>query len=279
MTAPAAQAALEERGYPREPATLPRGILRSGPYTTRFARTAEDLVSIQRLRFDVFNLELGEGLDSSYALGRDEDEFDAHCHHLLVEHQDHGVVGTYRLMTAALAAPIGFYAQTELDFSTLPPELLAAGVELGRACVHRAHRNAASLTLLWRGIARYVRHNQKRYLFGCCSLPTLDEASAWRLARKLAREGLLHGAIRAEPPEAMRCAGASSPEGDAPALPPLFASYLAFGSRVCSPPVIDRAFKVIDFFLVLDTEHMEPRQRRKLMRERRWEEPGGPNGG
>src|SRR5947208_3654161 len=44
-----------------------------------------------------------EGLEQSYATGRDQDPFDAVCDHLIVEHlPSANIVGTYRLQTGAL---------------------------------------------------------------------------------------------------------------------------------------------------------------------------------
>ena len=45
-------------------------------YSIRFAKTKEEILAALRLRFEVFNLELNEGLASSHATGLDEDEFD-----------------------------------------------------------------------------------------------------------------------------------------------------------------------------------------------------------
>ncbi len=47
-------------------------------------------------------------------------------------------------------------------------------VELGRACVHRQHRNLVVLGLLWKGIADYARERGGRYLIGCSSLTSQD---------------------------------------------------------------------------------------------------------
>ena len=50
-------------------------------------------------RFEVFNLELQEGLVSSYDRGYDTDAYDAYCDHLIVKDTTSGeVVGTYRLL-------------------------------------------------------------------------------------------------------------------------------------------------------------------------------------
>jgi putative hemolysin len=44
-------------------------------YSTRLAKSLEDIRAAQALRFEVFNLELNEGLSESFATGRDEDPF------------------------------------------------------------------------------------------------------------------------------------------------------------------------------------------------------------
>src|SRR5689334_8887100 len=78
-------------------ANIPPIEIAEGHYLVRFARTPEEIDAALKLRFEVFNLELGEGLSTSYAVGRDVDEFDAVCHHLIVlDAQDNQVVGTYR---------------------------------------------------------------------------------------------------------------------------------------------------------------------------------------
>ena len=71
-----------------------------GRYRLRLAKSAEDREAACRLRFKVFNIELGEGLESSYETGLDTDRFDAVCEHLLVEDKlNRKVVGTYRMQS------------------------------------------------------------------------------------------------------------------------------------------------------------------------------------
>jgi hypothetical protein len=128
------------------------GESRTG-YRVRVSSTQADVRAAQSLRFQVFNLELNEGLESSYATLRDEDPFDPVCDHLLVEDESSGeVVGTYRLQTGTMAlANLGFYSAQEFEFGAFR-DVYGEMVELGRACVHRSHRNLQVLTLLWRGI-------------------------------------------------------------------------------------------------------------------------------
>jgi putative hemolysin len=80
-----------------------------GRYRLRLAETAEDRDAACRLRFRVFNIEMGEGLESSYQTGRDTDRFDLCCEHLLVEDKQEDsparrIVGTYRMQSGVAAA-------------------------------------------------------------------------------------------------------------------------------------------------------------------------------
>lgn len=259
--------------YPLHGEALPPGILRAGRYELRFAANLDDLRAVQRLRFEVFNLELGEGLESAYDLGRDEDEFDAVCHHLMViDREDGSVVGTYRLMTHAMAMSRGrFYSEGEYDFSTLPQEIALHGVEIGRACVAPAHRSGRVILLLWRGLARYLDWNKKRFLFGCCSIPSVDPALARQADAELKALGQMHPEVRLAAHPSLRCAEGEPAKDESFALPPLFQSYLKLGAQVLSEPAIDEAFKVTDFLVVLDRERLDPNVFRGMLGRTGWD--------
>ncbi|MFY9854155.1 MAG: GNAT family N-acetyltransferase, partial [Terracidiphilus sp.] len=94
-----------------------------GRYRLRLAETIEDRDAACRLRFKVFNLELGEGLECSYQTGLDTDQFDLFCEHLLVEEKLSGrVVGTYRMQSGATAARnMGYYSEQEFEFAPYEP--------------------------------------------------------------------------------------------------------------------------------------------------------------
>ena len=85
------------------------------------AESVEDRDAACRLRFKVFNLELGEGLDSSYATGMDTDGFDLFCEHLLVEEKlTRRIVGTYRMQTGSEAARnVGYYSAQEFNLRSV----------------------------------------------------------------------------------------------------------------------------------------------------------------
>ncbi|MBO0800929.1 MAG: GNAT family N-acetyltransferase, partial [Blastocatellia bacterium] len=95
----------------------------------KLATTFAEIDLAMRLRFEVFNLELQEGLRSSYEKGYDSDPYDAYCDHLIVkDRKSDKVVGTYRLLRRSRAEKqIGFYSETEFDLSNLkllPGDLL-----------------------------------------------------------------------------------------------------------------------------------------------------------
>ena len=243
---------------------LPR--LEVGRFVIRFAENAADIERVLRLRFEVFNLELNEGLESSFATGFDFDAFDVVCDHLMVEDSRNGqLVGTYRMqMAGAKADGLGLYCAQEFDFSTLPEQVVDQAVELGRACIAREHRNGIVLFALWKGLAAYITWTRRRYLFGCCSLTSQDLTEARAFERFLVRSGKMHPSLHVRPWPSHACgeAGDPQPEEEDPKVPKLFASYLRFGVKVCSAAAIDREFKTIDFLVISDIDTLDLRTRR-----------------
>ncbi len=269
---PEAQPRAARDAYPHDAPNVPPGVHLSGRYLVRFAQTQADLQAVQRLRFQIFNLELREGLIESYALGLDSDAFDQVCHHLMVLDVESGeLVGTYRLMTRELSGSGPFYTESEFALSELPESVLRYGAEVGRACVAKQHRNGRVLQLLWRGIARYLDWNDKRYVFGCCSVPTLDPVAINALTRRLTDERHMHPRHQVQVRAGLRVPAlevqASQAQGE---LPPLFASYLRLGAKVCGGPALDRAFGVTDYLVLLDLRDVEPRMLGHLAAPGRW---------
>lgn len=234
---------------------------RESLYTVRFARNEAEVDAALRLRFEVFNLELNEGLEASFINERDEDEFDKSCHHLIViENATEKIVGTYRVRTMEMAqSAFGFYSAGEFTVEDLPYEVLAESLETGRACIAREHRNSRVLFLLWKGLAMYMTEKRKRYVFGCCSLPTQDCAEGKRAMCQLVRNGFLHESLSVAPREDYICRAEdflSEDSNEDIKLPKLFEIYLRIGAKICGEPVIDRQFKTIDFFVIVDIKNM-----------------------
>ncbi len=228
----------------------------AGGYQCRFVNSDEDLQRVLRLRYEVFNLELGEGLDESHALGLDCDRFDAHCDHLMVVHEaTNEVVGTYRLqLYQAAMAGQGFYSAQEFQLDALPIRVLEASLEIGRASIAREHRHRYVLLLLWQGLTAYALSNRARYMFGCCSLTSQDAAEGTVAYEHLIRNSLVHEQLHVPPQPEVACDIVESARVGWKdyRLPKLFRTYLRYGVKVCGPPAIDREFKTIDFLALLD---------------------------
>lgn len=237
----------------------------SAQYTARLACSEAEIRAAQTLRFEVFNLELNEGLADSYATGRDVDPFDAVCDHLLVEHVPTGhVVGTYRLqMGAGAAKNLGYYCAQEFEFTAFEP-FRNEIVELGRACVHRQHRNLIVLGLLWKGIADYARERGGRYLIGCSSLTSQNPAEGASAYSQLCRNHLAEPAWRTTPTAAYECALEQVSEEPAK-IPKLLRAYLTLGAKICGAPALDRQFGTIDFLTLLDLEAISPATRARFL--------------
>jgi putative hemolysin len=264
----------------------PRIHAEVGRYRVRLSESGEDREAACRLRFKVFNIELGEGLETSYETGLDTDQFDAFCEHLLVEdrHQENPsrrIVGTYRMQSGATAARnLGYYSEQEFNFA--PYEPLRPGIlELGRASIDREHRTPEVLTLLWRGIAQYAHDMGLRYLVGCSSLNSNNPAEGWQLYRQLEHYRVCPE-FETVPTTAFACPNGPGRElersgaqpsaseskdvaSDGVKVPKLLKTYLAIGARIAAPPAWDRAFGTIDFLTVLDLKLLSSAARHRFL--------------
>ncbi|MGA7522325.1 MAG: GNAT family N-acyltransferase [Acidobacteriaceae bacterium] len=220
-----------------------------------------------RLRFKVFNIELGEGLESSYPTGLDQDHFDLFCVHLVVEDRSRGeIVGTYRMQSGQAAAHnLGYYSEQEFDFAPFAG-IRSEVLELGRASIDRDHRTSEVLTLLWRGIAQYARHYRLRYLIGCSSLNSGDPQEGWSLYRQL-EPFLAEPAFRTNPAAAYELSEPPEVGAAEVKVPRLLRTYIAVGARICGAPAWDREFGTIDFLTLLDLTQLSPAARNRFLPE------------
>ena len=144
---------------------------------TRIAENQLEIEKALRLRYEVFNMELQEGLPESKSTGKDRDEYDFFCDHLLVidrANQDK-VVGTYRILRKTVAKKcIGFYSENEFDLLNIY-NLTDEVAEVGRSCVHPEYRDGSVISLLWNGLAKYMTEFDVRYYMGCDPYPSLWE--------------------------------------------------------------------------------------------------------
>ena len=230
------------------------------------AQSMDDLTACQRLRYLVFNCELGEGLSHSAHDGLDRDPFDLICDHLMVhDAATHKLVGTYRMQTGYRAkGNLGYYSEQLFDFAPFEP-LRGEILELGRACVHQDYRNTTALFMLWKGIASYAALCNARYLLGCSSITSQNENEGIALYRQLREKYLIAPHLRTEPKPGFQCREDQLADcAAAPPPPRLFRAYLDISARLCGPPAIDRDFRTIDFLTLVDLQAIPDRLRTRF---------------
>lgn len=227
-------------------------------------RIAENQLEIERalaLRYDVFNLELGEGLPESAATRKDRDEYDFYCDHLIVidEANQNQIVGTYRILKRSVAKEnIGFYSENEFDISNLY-NLEDEIAEIGRSCVHPDYRDGSVITMLWSGLANYMIKYNVRYLMGCGSIHSTDPTLASEVYAFLKeKDALTSEEFRVYPKPNFQIPGFNSnyviedSKALAKKIPPLIKGYLRAGAKICGEPALDSVFGTIDVFIFFD---------------------------
>lgn len=240
---------LEQQLAPRRGARL----------SLRLAEGREDLRRVQKLRYEVFGVEMGAQLASADQ-GIDRDEYDDLCDHLIVEDRASGmVVGTYRMLPpeAAQGAP-SLYSEHEFNLGRLS-NLLPNLIEVGRSCVHKDFRTGAVITLLWAGLAEYVKKHGCEYLAGCASVSLSDGGhQAVSLYRQLENSHLAPAEWRVFPLLPLPLDQIVDDSAPAP-MPPLIKGYLRAGAYVCGEPAWDPDFNCADFFMLLSMNRLSKR--------------------
>lgn len=246
----------------------------------RLAHTEEEIVTAQRLRYQVFYGELNATpvLTGAYS-GLDADRFDRFCDHLIVVrrgHTDNGVglnvddgemVGTYRLLRQSVAEQNGgFYTQSEFDIAPLLAAKPALKfLELGRSCVLKQYRTKPVVELLWQGIWNYVRQHGLDVMLGCASLegtdPSVHASTLNFLGRNCSAPS--EWRVRALPERYVEMKtnveDAVDSKAALKALPPLIKGYLRLGCYIGEGAVIDRQFNTTDVLIVLPVSNINPR--------------------
>ncbi|MBW4645389.1 MAG: GNAT family N-acetyltransferase [Goleter apudmare HA4340-LM2] len=241
--------------YPLNLASFPKDfpVLQSKKYILKLATTEEELESILRLRFQVFNLELGLGFSNSSHTQMDRDKFDAVCHHLLLIAKSTGQpIGTYRMQSYTIASQgLGFDAADIFDLNGIPDSVLQASVEVGRACIAKEYRNSQAFLLLWEGLANYLILSQSKYFFGCASLLTQNPWQATCAYHYFRQNNLMHPNILVYPNAGYTLEiHQDCPDSCHVDIPNIVQAYLNIGAKICSLPAIDQQFKTIDFLTI-----------------------------
>lgn len=247
------------------PAVLRAPVRAGGGLQVAWARHEDEVRAAQRLRYQVFALEMGACLHTPLP-GHDMDAFDAFCEHLLVrDSQTQEVIGTYRVLTPVQAQRAGgLYSDTEFDLAPLHA-LRPRMVELGRSCVHAQHRHGGVVMALWGALAEWMLRNDWHTMVGCASVPMLHNglvsgdvaASIWQQvqATHWAPE-----AYRVRPRIPLPLEQLDSSLAVEP--PALVKGYLRLGARVLGPPAWDADFNTADLPMLMRLADLPSRYRR-----------------
>lgn len=212
----------------------------------------------QRLRYEVFGVEMGARLKSGH-LGIDADDYDSHCHHLLVRQTSDGqVVGCTRLLDQTGARHLGgWYSSSEFELGPVA-DLPGKMVEIGRTCVSPQSRSGAVIAVLWSGLASFIHLQRVDYLFGCASMPLGEQdLQAAAIMNRLRRQCMSPERLRVSPRQPLRQSPVAEDVLDAP-LPPLIKAYVRLGARACGEPCRDPDFQVADVLMLLDVNELDP---------------------
>lgn len=238
-------------------------------YEIKIASCPEELEKALRLRFEIFKLELGKGLNRDFDRQLDEDIYDRFCEHLIVTDKSKDqVVGTYRLLLASrVDKKLGFYSEKFFDITKIK-RLRGEMLELGQSCVHRDYRNQFVINLLWIGIARYIKDHDVRYLFGSVRLATIDPQEVSETFRLIEDRYFSLPRFRVTPWPETSFKGLDedielkNPKQVLNKLPPLVKGYLRLGVKVCGRPALNPDFGSVVLFILLDIEKMTASYRR-----------------
>jgi putative hemolysin len=244
-----------------------------GHLEVRLAVGDAEIEAAQQLRYRVFYEEMSAVASPDMArVGRDFDDFDDYCDHLLV--LDHAarageqVVGTYRLLRQEVAtAHDGFYTNTEYDIEPLLKRAKPGTqfLELGRSCVQKEYRNRPTVELLWHGIMAYVAFHSMDVMFGCASFTGTDTEQLALPLSFLFHQYLAPEEWRVRALDPIRVEMNRMPK-DAinvreavRSLPPLVKGYVRAGAYIGDGAVVDTQFDTTDVLIVFPVNKMNDR--------------------
>ena len=252
----------------------PKLLADSEKFLIKIAETEEELKKTLQLRYKVFNLEQGKGLERAKLTGLDFDEYDEYCLQMIVLNKEtNEVVGTYRVHLGSIAYNArGFYSSSECDIAGLG-EIADLTMEVGRSCVLPEYRTGAIVALLWGGIAELMMRAELQYLIGCVSLDQKNSAATWAIYDHFKKENVVEDTLMwgtpksnyvlKRPPESEIEEYSSNIRRTLKTfLSPLLKGYLRLGTKICAEPLYDPEFGTIDFFILLDTFTMPKRYNR-----------------
>ena len=239
---------------------------------TTWARHLSEVREAQKLRYQVFAIEMGASLPNILS-GYDVDIFDDYCEHLLVrDRKTWQVIGTYRVLTPAQAKLAGkLYSDSEFDLRALQP-LRGRLAEIGRSCVHRDYRQGGVILALWKALVLFMTQNRLDDIVGCVSIPMNMQvsenqigmgyaaASIWRQMKEnyLASQELQVIPRLPLPVERLDQTLDIEP-------PALVKGYLRVGAKVLGAPAWDPDFNTADLPMLKRMKDLPERYRKHFL--------------
>lgn len=232
--------------------------LETSKYILKTADSMDELVSVFKLRHRIF---LGN-YQKRYIENYDVDQYDSECDHLIIiDREKNEICGTYRILCSQYVE--SFYSENEFKLHKFL-QTPGVKVELGRACIHHAHRNGNVIDLLWKGIAAYCEKVQATALFGCSSVHTTDPYDMKSLERYLEEKEMISYNYQIEPTPEFMMRAASTDQDNVEVdsqrgkniLPSLLRSYMSAGAKVYGAPAYDEEFRCFDYLTILEMDHV-----------------------
>ena len=235
-------------------------VLTRGRYRAAMAGSPGDVAEAQALRSLAFGTP-----------GPDADSFDAACAHVLVRDTTDGtLVCCFRMLVLEGGGALAQSYSAQFYDLTALADFPGRMVEMGRFCLHPAHRDPDILRIAWGAMTAFVDANDVQMLFGCSSFAGTEtedylDAFAMLKARHLAPR---HWWPRVKAAEVFRYAARLRRKPDARKamlrMPPLLRTYLAMGGWVSDHAVIDRSLNTLHVFTGVEIRAIPPARKRLL---------------
>lgn len=248
-------------------------------FVVKIANTKDEILQAQKLRHKVFSQ-----VSTGFTGDIDQDDYDTIADHLVVICKtSQKVVGTYRFLLSDKVEK--HYSSREFDISEFL-KLPGRKMELGRASVDPNARAGVIITLLWRGIAEYLKVTKADYLFGCSSMWDVSTEEMLRLCQIFKFKNLLSEinvlplathwplGFSTDPAQLQEqlSPNVNKAENDLKMkimfdqyVPTLVKTYIHVGIKFTLPPAYDPKLKTFEFFGYVKTENIDPAFRKKYL--------------
>lgn len=232
-------------------------------FTIKTADSYQELIEIIKLRNKVF---WNERLFIDQHYSKEIEKFDFTADHIiLIEKKSGLIIGSYRLISDQFCKNFYSLSQYQMQEFTEAP---GSKLELGRAVIHPQYRNGVTLSMVWKGIAKYAQISQADYFFGCTSIDSTDSQVAKFLWNHFKEQSLWSDEyhIRALSEFKMKDSPHQLVDHSDQAsqlVPTLLKSYIKAGAKIYGEPAIDRKMKTVDFITILKMSEISPQHQRR----------------